>query len=136
MVAVAIRLPDEPFGFDWIRVHQFSQLSSGPGVALGLVINPGNISGDVGYLQTGAYIEHVATGLWLYGAMVGSSCPICPARSPMRAGFLTNGGVLNSEPDHWYVKGGLRERWTTMGHSVFYGFYGQRNDMIGAGCGR
>ena len=52
-------------------------------------------------------------------------------------GFGTNFNTLNSEPDHWYVKAGLRERWTSLGHTVLYGFYGQRNDMIGAGvCGR
>ena len=46
----------------------------------------------------------------------------------------TNLNVLNSEPDHWYVKAGLRERWSSLGHSVLYGFYGQRNDMLGAGA--
>ena len=63
--------------------------------------------------------------------MVGSSCPICP-RVPAPV-FGTNLNVLNSEPDHWYVKAGLRERWSSLGHTVLYGFYGQRNDMIGAG---
>ena len=43
---------------------------------------------------------------------------------------------MNDNPDHWYVKAGLRERWSSLGHTVAYGFYGQRNDMIGAGsCG-
>ncbi len=28
------------------------------------------------------------------------------------------------------VKGGLRERWTSLGHTVLYGSYAQRNDMF------
>ena len=28
------------------------------------------------------------------------------------------------------VKGGLRERWNPLGHTVLYGAYAQRNDMI------
>ena len=85
-------------------------------------------------MQTGLYIEHVATGVWSsWVTTVGSSCPTCPA-APNRSWWFTNFNVLNSEPDHWYVKAGLRERWTSLGHTVAYGFYGQRNDMIGAGA--
>ena len=56
--------------------------------------------------------------------------------SDMPTGFTafgTNLGVLNSHPDQWYIKAGLRERWSQLGHTVLYGFYGKRQDMIGAG---
>ena len=39
---------------------------------------------------------------------------------------------FNSEPEHWMVKGGLRERWSSLGHTVLYGSYDQRNDMFNA----
>ena len=92
------------------------------------IFNPTNISGDVGYWQSGLYIEHVATGLWVlgnYGREFLSDMP-----GGVNA-FGTDLGVLNSEPEHWYVKAGLRERWTSLGHTVMYGFYGKRDDMIG-----
>ncbi len=76
------------------------------------------INGDkVGYWQSGLYIEHVATGLFVYGAygreferrralastpspIIGWSRPVC-------------------------VSGGH-----PLGHTVLYGFYAQRHDMI------
>jgi hypothetical protein len=30
----------------------------------------------------------------------------------------------------WYVKGGLRERWTPLGHTVLYGEYGEHNNEL------
>jgi hypothetical protein len=94
-------------------------------------LNPVNVSGDVGYWQSGLYVEHVATGLWVlanYGREHLSDMP-----TGVNGDFpLTNLGQLNSNPDHWYIKAGLRERWSQLGHTVLYGFYGDRRDMIGA----
>ena len=87
-----------------------------------------NVSGDVGYFQTGLYIEHVATGLWVlgnYGREFLSDMPTGVTA------FGTDLSGLNDKPEHWYVKGGLRERWSSLGHTVMYGFYGKRDDMIG-----
>jgi hypothetical protein len=72
---------------------------------------------DVGYWQSGLYIEHVATGVFVYGAYGREFL------SDVNPGF-------NDEPEHWYAKAGLRERWSSIGHSVAYGFYSQRNDMM------
>ena len=37
---------------------------------------------------------------------------------------------FDSEPDHWYVKAGLREHWHPMGHTVLYAEYAERHNMI------
>jgi hypothetical protein len=69
-----------------------------------------------GYFQAGAYIEHVPTGLFAYGAY----------------GHLDYFDVNNSvvlrphgldSNDTYYVKGGIRQRWNPLGHTVFYGEY-------------
>ena len=107
----------EPFGFFG------TACPNSPGV-----LNPLNITGDVGYWQSGLYVEHVATGLWVlanYGREFLSDMP--GGLSPV---FGTDLGALNDHPDHWYIKAGLRERWTQLGHTVLYGFYGKRDDMI------
>jgi hypothetical protein len=75
-------------------------------------------NGDrTGYWQSGLYVEHVATGVFVYGAYGREFW------QNVNAGF-------NNEPDHWMVKGGLRERWSSLGHTVLYGSYARRNDMF------
>ena len=76
---------------------------------------------DSDYFQIGAYAQHVATGIWVYGAY----------------GHEDNGSVgvgaarvaLN-DGDMWYFKAGLRRRWHELGHTVLYGEYGQHDDMV------
>ena len=97
------------------------------------LFNPANVSGNVGYFQSGVYIEHVATGLWVlgnYGRERLSDMPSGNFTLGVPGAPTINLDGLNDNPDHWYVKAGLRERWTSIGHTVMYGFYGQRNDMI------
>ena len=109
----------EPFGF--AGTGCINSPSTQPG------FNPVNITGDVGYFQTGLYIEHVATGLWVlgnYGREFLSDMPTGVSA------FGTDLNGLNDQPEHWYVKAGIRERWTSLGHTVAYGFYGKREDMI------
>src|SRR6202012_4684560 len=75
----------------------------------------------VGYWQTGAYIEHTPTGLFIYGAY---------GREYWGSGIAGT----NNQPDHWMIKGGIRQRWNPLGHTVLYGSYDQRNDMLNAGA--
>ncbi len=35
--------------------------------------------------------------------------------------------------DTWYFKGGLRERWSALGHTVLYGEYAKYNDSVSDG---
>jgi hypothetical protein len=72
----------------------------------------------VSYFQSGLYVEHIPTGLFGYGAYgyedIGDVAP----------------AALDDKPDHWYVKAGIRQRWTPLGHTVLYGEYAKRNNMI------
>ncbi len=73
------------------------------------VFGPGGF--DANYFQIGAYVEHVPTGLWLYGAW---------------GRFDQDLNVVDFDlprQDTWYVKAGLRERWHPLGHTVLYGEY-------------
>jgi predicted porin len=72
--------------------------------------------------QVGGYIEHVATGVFGYAAY----------------GHNENDDISSlHEADTWYVKGGLRERWTPLGHTVLYGEYmdGDKEDAAGVDIG-
>lgn len=71
----------------------------------------------VDYFQLGAYVEHVPTGLWLYGAY-----------GHIDPGGLTLAGNSRADGDTYYIKGGLRERWTPLGHTVLYGEYQKNSD--------
>jgi len=77
---------------------------------------------DASYFQVGAYLQHVSSGLFLYGAY----------------GKEDNDNVLDTavktanQPsgDVWYVKAGLRRNWNSLGATVLYGEYSERNDMF------
>ncbi len=81
-----------------------------------LILNPNAGGCNAGYWQSGIYLEHVPTGLFVYGAY---------GRE-----FLNTFAGFNNQPDHWMVKAGLRERWHPLGHTVLYGAYAERNDMF------
>lgn len=76
---------------------------------LGIGVQPCGVSnmapGDKQW-QIGAYVEHVPTGVFAYGAY-----------SDLDNDLLNIGG------ETWYAKAGLRERWTPLGHTVLYGEY-------------
>ncbi|MDH4981447.1 porin [Hyphomicrobium sp. D-2] len=77
----------------------------------------------VDYFQLGAYVEHVPTGLWLYGAY-GHVDPNGVTLDTLDVnGAIVAGGNARSAGDTYYIKGGLRERWTPLGHTVLYGEY-------------
>ena len=69
-----------------------------------------------GYFQFGGYVEHVPTGLFAYGAYGHLDY------------FDTNNALvlrphgLDSN-DTYYHKGGIRQRWNPLGHTVLYGEY-------------
>jgi predicted porin len=63
------------------------------------------------FFQIGGYVQHVPTGLFAYGAYG-------------QLELDDDGGVGSDElNDFFYVKLGLRERWTPLGHTVLYGEY-------------
>jgi hypothetical protein len=82
---------------------------------------------EVSYWQIGGYVEHTATGVFVYGAYGKEETD----------GLLAaiNGPVFQvDDSDTWYIKAGLRERWTPLGHTVLYGEYKQTDDAADPGA--
>lgn len=67
------------------------------------------------HFQIGAYLEHIPTGLFLYGAYT----------------HLDVDDSSNTKNITHYIKGGVRQRWTPLGHTVLYGEY--ENGKVEAG---
>ncbi|WP_072374946.1 hypothetical protein [Hyphomicrobium sp. NDB2Meth4] len=142
---VAARYSGEFNGFKLAAAAAYTQFSQDfftePGITnTGVAINDvGNIAAIVptsaqydnrwvDYFQLGAYVEHVPTGLWLYGAYghidpngVTAATVITDADGNITNTFA--GGLNRASGDTYYIKGGLRERWTPLGHTVLYGEY-------------
>jgi hypothetical protein len=70
------------------------------------------------YFQAGAYVENVATGLFVLG----------------NYGHL-DADITTGTSETWYVKGGLRTRFSSLGHTVFYGEYLENNADAGFAAG-
>jgi predicted porin len=73
-------------------------------------------------LQIGAYVQHVPTGLFVYGAYGqdyndGLQSPT----ERLARGVKTDG-------DNFYVKAGVRTKLSPLGATVFFGEYGENND--------
>ena len=69
-----------------------------------------------GALQIGAYLQHVPTGLFVYGAY--------------GKDYNTHVSSFAGKPDgdNFYIKGGIRQKWSPLGHTVLYGLYGENNN--------
>ncbi|MBN8911223.1 MAG: hypothetical protein J0H65_04020 [Rhizobiales bacterium] len=76
---------------------------------------------DASYFQIGAYLQHVQSGLFLYGAYGKED----------NDNILATQALTDAQPsgDVWYVKAGIRQKWTPLGATVLYGEYSERNDM-------
>lgn len=85
------------------------------------VVLPSLIEKDSRYFQAGGYAEHVDTGLFLHVAF----------------GREDNGGTRlagNATPpngEHWFLKGGVRRKWTPLGATIVYGDAGKYIDQVG-----
>ena len=79
---------------------------------------------DSRYAQAGGYVEHVATGIFVHGAYGHED----------NSGTVLAGGLAPRGGDHWYLKAGIRKKWTPFGATVVYGDYGQYIDQIGPGA--
>ncbi len=77
---------------------------------------------DASAWQIGAYVQHVPTGLFLYGAYSSEDSDTTQA--------ARGAGQLGPEGDNWYIKTGLRRQFNPLGHTVLYFEYGQNNDKI------
>ena len=107
---VAGRYAGEHHGFKLAVAAAYNEITGSVGG--GPDVNTGQ-SGPAEYFQVGAYIQHVATGLFLYGAYGNNQI----------TGLDAIGNAEDYESDTYYIKGGLRTKWNHLGATVFYGEY-------------
>ena len=130
---VAARYSGEFNGFKLAAAVAYSQWSqdffTGQDAVL---VGPGfaEVGDDrwINYFQLGAYIEHVPTGLWLYGAYGHIDPNDTTFATADLNGTINAGGLDRASGDTYYIKGGLRERWHPLGHTVLYGEYEKFSD--------
>ncbi|MBA2127461.1 porin [Hyphomicrobium methylovorum] len=77
---------------------------------------------DTSYFQAGAYVEHVATGLFLHGAY---------GYEDNNSKQLLLNGMQVSDGKHWYIKSGIRQKWNSLGATIIYGDYAEYLDQMG-----
>src|SRR4029079_4988404 len=103
---VAARYAGEVHDFKVSIAGAFSHVSdfSNFGVPVSVSVNTAQPAGS-DYFQLGAYAEHVPTGLFVYGAY----------------GHLDQ-NIANVDANNtYYIKGGIRQHWNPLGHTVLYG---------------
>ncbi len=112
--AVSGRYAGEFSGFKLAAAVAYNESTdeNGPGV----VLEPNGPAFNASAVQAGGYLEHVATGLFIYGAYAHE--------------YIDTPGNLKPEGDMFYGKAGIRTRLSSLGHSVFYGEYGEKTDMM------
>jgi predicted porin len=116
---VAARYAGEWGAFKVAAAAAYNEVNDGGPQPLGTGTYNGVGQVDSNYFQAGAYVEHIPTGLFLYGAY---------GHYHEDQVFTT----VNGSADTYYVKGGIRQRWTPLGHTVVYGEYLRGNDGGGA----
>lgn len=105
-----------------IAYHETTD-ETGPGLPTMLAArNNGGL--DVGHLQLGGYLEHVASGLFIYGAYV-------EAYNNTTAS-IRGAGRTNPEGDMFYLKAGLQRKFFSLGSTTIYAEYGQKDDAFTA----
>ena len=71
--------------------------------------------------QAGGYAQHLATGLFVHAAY---------GFEDNHSTLLTNGKTA-LDGEHWYVKSGIRQKWTSLGSTIVYGDYARYIDQLG-----
>lgn len=118
---VALRYSGELSGF---KIALGAGYSEATDEALAATLPPGTVK-DTSFFQAGGYVQHIETGLFLHTAY----------------GFEDNSGtrigiaqITPENGEHWYLKGGIRKKWSSLGATVIYGDYAEYLDQIGPGA--
>ncbi|MGH1417470.1 MAG: porin [Hyphomicrobiaceae bacterium] len=116
---VAARFTGEGLGFRLAVAAAYSQNTDNndrPNITAG-----GGL--DSSFTQVGGYLQHLQTGLFLYGAY---------GREDNNFNYLLPNAGLIAAPDNeqYYVKGGIRARVMPVGHSILFGEFGQSYDQV------
>lgn len=120
---------------DWEIAARYSGQLNGFKVSLGVgysvntseniaVPLPAGSKKDSNFFQAGGYVEHMATGLFVHGAYGRED----------NSNTLLPGGVTPPDSNHWYVKSGIRKKWTPLGATIVYGDFAEYNDQLGPGA--
>ncbi len=109
---VAARYAGEHAGFKIAAAAAYNEVNDSNYNNLGVLLGAGT---DADYFQAGAYIEHAATGVF----------------GLVNYGKYDDHTVGVPDIDTWYFKGGLRERWSALGHTVLYGEYEKVENAYG-----
>jgi hypothetical protein len=100
-----VRQSFEAGGFKVAGAVSYARTTGTPNLAVG--------AEAVQYAQGGLYLQHMATGLFAYGAY-----------------GQEKDGAQGKDGKRWYAKVGARERWNSLGHTVLYAEYGRADDMF------
>lgn len=113
---------------DWEIVGRYSGEAAGFKLAFGAgysvntdeLTQPPPVSQDKNsaFFQAGGYAEHLATGLFIQ----------CAYGEEDNNGKRTLGGFIEPNSQQWYVKGGVRRQWISLGHTILFGEYGRYID--------
>jgi hypothetical protein len=117
---VALRFASETHGFKLAAAAAYSESTDGGPPVSGRLNVQGDVSGvieDTQFFQIGAYVQHIACGLFLYGAYGQFDGDLVD----------TLDGRFQSH-DFWYVKTGLRTKWSPHGATIPYIEYETSND--------
>ncbi len=100
------------------------KLAFGIGYSVNTDVNtqppPVSTTKDSRFFQAGGYAQHLASGLFLHAAY----------GSEDNNGEHTLSGFTEPNSHQWYVKGGIRRQWLTLGPTVIYGEYSTYNDQL------
>jgi hypothetical protein len=115
---VALRYAGEFSGFKVALGAGYSEFTDeGTTVAL-----PAGSTKATNFFQAGGYVQHLATGLFVHAAYGHED------NGDTRIGAAA---VIPPDGQHWYVKAGIRQKWTSLGATIIYGDYAEYNDQIG-----
>jgi hypothetical protein len=76
------------------------------------------------FFQVGAYAQHLASGLFVYGAYGKED-----NNSIVTSSGVT--GAYNTDGDRFYLKAGIIQKWNALGNTVLWGEYAESQDMLG-----
>jgi predicted porin len=83
-----------------------------------------SLSKDSAVFQAGGYAQHLATGLFVHAAYGEED-------NNDKKTFV---GFTEPNSHQWYVKGGVRRQWLSLGHSIIYGEWGSYIDQLSPGA--
>jgi len=116
---------------DWEVAGRYKGVLSGFKVSLGVGYSvntdettqppPVSFHKNSEFFQVGGYVEHLASGLFLHGIYGQED----------NNNEMTLDGFTEPDTHQWYVKGGIRQQWIPLGHTVLYGEYAECIDQLG-----